>query len=351
MRIVALICLAMVVVSPVIAQNPTTTTPELPKAPRDLLAAALSQYAVGGTTTRPWHIKGTYQLYDEAGNPAQQGSYESWWESPKVYRSTWSRNSATRSEWHTNDGKTVYKASGDRLFYFEHKLEALLFSPVPDPAKLDLAGVELKKTQLEIGKLKLPCVQIQARADANDTTPTLPGIATGEYCFDPSLPVLRVEHLFDSVYVQLNKLTRVQGRVLAQEITVTDGSHKLLVFNGGTMDELPNENAVLIPPADATPFVVEGIPESPGKGLLAQKVPPVYPPAAFARNVSGVVILDTIIGTDGRTKDIRVLETPSPLLASAAADAVAQWRYKPIAGGRQPVEMNTIIRLVFSRGN
>jgi len=315
-----------------------------------MLAAALPQYDFGGATMKPLHVKGTYQLYDESGNAAQQGSYEYWRESAKVYRSSWNRTDATRTEWHTIDGKTVYKATGDRLFYFEHELETLLFSPVPDPAKLDLAGVELKRGQLEMGKIKLPCAEIKARMRSNGTTPILPGMPTENYCFDPSLPVLRVEHLFNSVYVEFNKLTKTQNRILAQEITITDGRHKLLVFDVGMTDLLPNESAVLIPPADATPFAVEERPSSPSQGLLTKKVFPVYPPAAKGSHVSGVVILDTMIGKDGRVKDIRVLETPSPLLTSASKDAVAQWQYAPFIVDGQPQEVNTIINVFFSLG-
>ena len=315
-----------------------------------MLAAALPQYDFGGTTMKPWHIKGTYQLYDQSGKPAQQGSYEYWWESAKVYRSSWNRSDATRTEWHTIDGKTAYKATGDRLFYFEHKLETLLFSPVPDPAKLDSAAVELRKDQLEMGKVKLPCAEIRARMRSNGTTPILPGTPAGDYCFDPSLPVLRIEHLFNSVYVEFDKLTKTQGRILAQEITITDGRQKLLVFDVGVADEFRNEIAVLNPPVDATPVAIEESPSSPSQLLLGKKVPPVYPPAAKASHVSGVVILDAMIGKDGRLKDIRVLETPSPLLTSASKDAVAQWQYAPFIVDGQPQEVNTIINVSFSLG-
>lgn len=350
MRILTSICLAIGALSAVSAQNPTTPIPELPKDPRDMLAAALPHYDFGGTTMKPWHIRGTYQLYDESGNPTQQGSYEYWWESAKVYRSTWNRTDAMRTEWHTTDGKTVSKATGDRLLYFEHKLETLLFSPVPDPRKLDLAGVEIKKDQLEMGKIKLPCAEIKARMRSNGTTPLLPGVPIGDYCFDPSLPVLRIEHLFNSVYVKFDKLTTTQNRILAGEITITDGRHKLLVFDVGMTDELANQNAVLIPPVDVTPVELEERPSSPSQSLLVKKVPPVYPPAAKEHHIGGVVILDAMIGTDGRVKDIRVLETPSRLLTSASKDAVAQWQYAPFIVDGQPQEVNTIINVVFSLG-
>ncbi len=167
----------------------------------------------------------------------------------------------------------MYKATGDRLFYFEHKLEELLFSPVPDPARLDSAEVELKKDHLDMCKIKLPCAEVKARMRSDGTTPILPGAPTGNHRFDPSLPVLRIEHLFNSVYVEFNKLTKMQNRILAREITITDGRHKLLVFDVGMTDELPNENAVLMPPRDAIPLTGEEGPSSPSQGLLAKKVP------------------------------------------------------------------------------
>ena len=315
-----------------------------------MLAAAAPQYDFDGTSMKPWHLKGTYQLYDEAGNPTQKGTYEYWWESAKVHRSSWSRTDATRTEWHTIDEKMFYRATGDRLFYFEHELEQLLFSPVPDLARLDPAAFELKKDQLEIGKIKLPCAEIKARMRSNGTTPILPGVPAGSFCFDPLLPLIRIEHLFNSVYVEFNKLTKLQDRVLAREIDISDGRHKLLVFDVDEAEEIPHDNAALIPPADATVAAAQGKSSSLSQGVLAKKVPPVYPLAAKASRISGVVILDTVVGTDGRVRDIRVLETPSPLLTSASRDAVAQWQYAPFVVDGKPQEVNTIIDFIFSIG-
>ena len=115
-------------------------------------------------------------------------------------------------------------------------------------------------------------------------------------------------------------------------------------------EELPSGDTSLSPPADAMPVATEENPSSPSAGLLLDKVPPVYPPAAKASHVSGVVVLDIMIGKDGRPKDIRVLNTPSPLLTSASKDAVARWRYAPFIVDGQPEEVNTIINVVFSLG-
>jgi outer membrane biosynthesis protein TonB len=115
-----------------------------------------------------------------------------------------------------------------------------------------------------------------------------------------------------------DKLARMQNRVLSREIIVTDGRNKILTFNVDVTDVDPNQKAALIPEADATPVAMEESPTLPSLNMISKKAPPVYPPAAKTSHVTGTVILDTMIGKDGRIKDMRVLGTPSPLLTPAA---------------------------------
>jgi protein TonB len=57
-------------------------------------------------------------------------------------------------------------------------------------------------------------------------------------------------------------------------------------------------------------------------------VAPVYPPLAVAARVEGNVILECVIGEDGRVSGIAVVRG-HPLLDAAAVEAVRQWRYAP----------------------
>jgi len=57
-------------------------------------------------------------------------------------------------------------------------------------------------------------------------------------------------------------------------------------------------------------------------------VPPRYPPIAESARVSGVVIVDVTVGTDGRVEDAKVSRS-IPLLDQAALDAVKQWLFTP----------------------
>ena len=77
-------------------------------------------------------------------------------------------------------------------------------------------------------------------------------------------------------------------------------------------------------------------------------VRPVYPPIARSANVTGVVILEVRIGTDGRVETARVLRS-IPLLDEAALDAVKQWEFTPtlMNGQAVPIIMTTTVNFTL----
>jgi len=80
---------------------------------------------------------------------------------------------------------------------------------------------------------------------------------------------------------------------------------------------------------------------------LVCKVNPYYPQEARRRHVSGTVRLHTVIGKDGGVKQLELL-SGHDLLAAAAKAAVSQWRYRPTLLEGEPVEVDTIIDVIFS---
>lgn len=76
-------------------------------------------------------------------------------------------------------------------------------------------------------------------------------------------------------------------------------------------------------------------------------VAPVYPPIAQQAGVQGVVILEVIIGVDGKVQQSRVLR-PVPLLDQAAVDAVNQWEYTPTLVNGQPVPVVMTVTVTFT---
>lgn len=107
-------------------------------------------------------------------------------------------------------------------------------------------------------------------------------------------------------------------------------------------------SASTVPSAPASPGPVRV-----GSGIRAPqmtyRVNPVYPPAAEAARVQGVVILEAVIGTDGRVTDARILRS-IPLLDQAALDAVRQWQYTPtlLNGVAVPIIMTVTVQFTLS---
>lgn len=79
---------------------------------------------------------------------------------------------------------------------------------------------------------------------------------------------------------------------------------------------------------------------------LVSYVDPVYPEQAQTQHLSGTVTLEVTVDKQGQVTSAKVLEG-NPLLRQAAADAVKQWKYKPLLFYRQPVEMVSTVRVEF----
>jgi protein TonB len=74
-------------------------------------------------------------------------------------------------------------------------------------------------------------------------------------------------------------------------------------------------------------------------------VPPVYPEIARRARVQGVVVLEAIIGVDGKVQQALVLRSV-PLLDDAALNAVQSWEYTPtlLAGRPIPIIMTVTVQ-------
>lgn len=80
---------------------------------------------------------------------------------------------------------------------------------------------------------------------------------------------------------------------------------------------------------------------------VLRRVAPVFPAAARAARLSGLVKLEAVIGKDGRVKTVSV-KSGSPLLRQAATEAVQHWVYQPTVYNGQPIEVVTDIDVNFN---
>lgn len=82
------------------------------------------------------------------------------------------------------------------------------------------------------------------------------------------------------------------------------------------------------------------------KNILS-RVDPVYPKDARDAHIGGVVVMNALIGKDGRVQNLAVVSGPQALQA-AAIDAVRQWVYRPYVFNGQAVDVMTTITVNFN---
>src|SRR5215469_361587 len=80
---------------------------------------------------------------------------------------------------------------------------------------------------------------------------------------------------------------------------------------------------------------------------LVHPVQPSYPMLARQMQVQGAVVLQALIGAEGTIQDLKVLSGPA-ILASAAEEAVRQWRFKPYLQNGVPLETEAKITVNFT---
>lgn len=106
------------------------------------------------------------------------------------------------------------------------------------------------------------------------------------------------------------------------------------------------DNIVVAPPSDDLPGLgeyvyVEELPEA------ITKVPPEYPDIARQANVDGTVLMQVLVGKDGKVKDAKVMKSVAMLDAAAKA-AVMQWIFKPALSNNKPVAVWVAVPMKFT---
>jgi hypothetical protein len=140
----------------------------------------------------------------------------------------------------------------------------------------------------------------------------------------------------------------ITGHYKDQELTFT-----VWVTRGLEEDSSPSVGLI---PGQAAPRLIHVEGATQAKSLV-YKVSPEIPPAAKVANISGTVVLHTIIDTGGRARELQYISGP-PLLARAAIEAVKWWQYrvafddKDIGTGNfpvvlEPLKVDTTIEVVF----
>ncbi|MCC6348301.1 MAG: TonB family protein [Candidatus Eisenbacteria bacterium] len=108
-----------------------------------------------------------------------------------------------------------------------------------------------------------------------------------------------------------------------------------------------DEQVVVVPPTDdelpkfGDYVYVDDLPEA------ITRVPPVYPDLARGAGIDGTVLVQALVGKDGRVRDVRIQKSV-PALDAAAVAAVKQWVFKPAQSEGRPVAVWVAVPVKFS---
>jgi TonB family protein len=309
----------------------------MPSDPKELMLLAAKSNGLTGDDVKPWHVKATYQLLDEAGNVKDQGTYEEFWVSPAKYKRTFTGKAFAQTDYGTE--KSVLRSgSQDELPHTITEIHAEIVSPLLKVKAVESESFVAQKRTM--GGVKLTCLNMKdGGGSAFGTT----------WCIESDKPILRIDATPQGAQNLHNRIVSFRGSYIAGDLQFFQQGKQILSAHLDSIESMPTiDEALFLPPIGAVRLPRRmNVSGKAMVGLILKKVAPEYPPIAKAAQVQGTVVLQAVIGTNGGIENLRVISGP-PMLQQAALDAVRQWVYKPFLLDGEPVEVETQISVFFT---
>jgi TonB family protein len=192
---------------------------------------------------------------------------------------------------------------------------------VPPTIKIDLAPIRVVQPTI---KLDLAPIRV---------APSKVVIGVPRPTVGQPAPSIKIEMADAS---DLNPVVKVLTNVVVEpaQIKVHTNVHTDIKASTQTNTQTSTESALHIGAGDLA-----------GNALTQPQ--PVYPADAKAAGIQGTVLLDAVIGKDGKISSLKLVSGP-PELTKAAWAAVKQWTYKPYLLNGDPVAVETTITVNFA---
>jgi hypothetical protein len=297
--------------------------------PATILQLASGQNGMDFHASVPWHIKLSYDQFDEDGDNVHSGTFEEFYVAPKRYKQILTGDVLNQVNIATESG--LYR-SGDLDWVGAVELQ------VQNEVELPLyrSGLNRDKSRPEstvwqVGKASLPCV-ILRRTDMTISDNGLP-----KFCFDPNsvrLRYTRGKGWDETVY---NNPVVFQGRTLARDTTVTQAGKPYLKIHVEIFEPLTQVDESLFAPPTGSSLIGGRI--KLGSAILMDEYL-ISRGALAGSGEQGKVDLRFVVGKDGRVIESQVLDGPEKL-RKTALKSLGEYRFKPFMVLDQPVEVES----------
>lgn len=353
--------------NPTLGQAPSPANMASGSDPAGFLKDAAKVNGLSEEGNQAWHLRVSFQSFDEQGGVNDQGTFEEFYVSPTKYKSIYLRPGFSWIHYGTDQG--LMQIGNDDWASFVPGYLRTLIDPLPN-AK-EIAQFDLISEERVEAAFPYPCISLRNKSRDPRSLPE----KFKAYCFEPGTKALRME-VDDRTLTALlrGRPLMFQGRYVPRDLEVVHFGKLMFAAHVETIETITTaDEAALTPPPDAiriqsrvvladgsiemTPLVhplrpgarisTVNISASVADGLLINRVDPVYPPAARAAGIQGTVVVGATITKEGRVSSIRVISGP-PQLQGATIDAVRQRTYRPFMLNGQAVEVRTDIQVGFS---
>ena len=319
------------------AQTSPADPAKMPTDPRALMLLAAQSSDLTANDVKPWHAKVTFKLLDEQGNVTDEGTYEEFWAGPNKFKRTFAGKGYTQTDTSAASGvmRSGQRQDVSRLLF---NMRRDLVAPLPNA--LSLGNGPFAEKRIDSGGASLRCIFLRDPA----------GVPA--YCIATDQPTVRVTAWpGDGIQILHNRILRFQGLYVPGDLAIVRAGKTVLSAHLESIEVLDPVNDADFAAASDAVFVPLRVNISGGVavGLITHKVSPEYPLEAQGKGISGTVVLDAVIGVDGRIKDLKVVSGPV-VLQKPALHAVRTWQYRPYLLNGVPVEVRTTINVVFSLG-
>jgi hypothetical protein len=310
----------------------------VPHSAPEILKLALDMNGLEVPSARPWHVKLSYDQFDDDGDNVHSGTVEEFYVAPKKFKRIYTSDILNRIDIASDTG--LFRA-GDQSW--PSVVESGVLNSVLHP--LDLAQWDDRTRQpenkeLKFANAKLHCVSLR------DKDPLVIHFGVPFFCFEPGTVMLRYVNANMAEVIMYDSIAPFQGHYVARDITIRHADKPYLKIHVEELGEITRiSDAFFAPPPDS-------------KGPLGGRIPvpswtyneqyqianpqPVYP-----RGVSGVVHVKYVVGKDGNVIEATANDGPEDL-RKPVLEAVRKYKFRPYLVLDQPVEVESTIEFTVS---
>lgn len=329
---VALFCFALSL--PMFSQFATTSA-TLTADPGTNLRLAIDANGLDYSGAKSWHIKVSYDQFDEDGDNIHSGTFEEYYAGPKKYKQIYADDTFKQTNVATEAG--LYRI-GDPSWAgpLELQVENEVLRPL-HRSELNTKNTKLDMMTWTVGNASLPCVVMRL------TNMVLSDNGLTKFCFDHDTVRLRYTRGLGWDETVYNNLVQFQGRYVAKDITVHKGGKEHIAIHVDVLEALSTSDQAELQPLQGSTRV-EGRMKM-ASGLLVDEYL-LQRGELHLNGDHGKVTVHFVVGKDGRVIEADALDGPSGLRKSVLK-TMREYTFRPVLVLGEPVEVEGAMTFAF----